>query len=287
MDINQLINENQCVFSALACIFLTVAYVASLYVWRTQHNRDHPSTIKRRFFGVSCVMIIAPFFTQLFLKEHSVQNVDIYVQLGLRLPGLISASVLPLLLTAILFLGPLTMQFLSGTWRIYLEPVYWWSSWQDLVWVRNHVMAPLSEEWVWRACMTPLLLQCLEPMTAVFVGPLLFGIAHLHHMHELMKGGWQFKDALMISTFQLMFTSIFGAYSAFLFLRTGHFVAPLIAHMFCNHMGFPNFSEVGKYPLLQRIIIICNFILGLTLWCYLLFPLTSPDIYDNRLYSVT
>lgn len=40
-------------------------------------------------------------------------------------------------------------------------------------------MAPLSEEWVFRACMMPLLLQCLEPMTAVFVGPVLFGVGKI------------------------------------------------------------------------------------------------------------
>lgn len=71
--------------------------------------------------------------------------------------------------------GLLVLQFRPF---IFLEPLYWFASWQDLVWVRNHVMAPLSEEWVFRACMTPLLLQCLEPMTAVFVGPVLFGIGN-------------------------------------------------------------------------------------------------------------
>lgn len=65
------------------------------------------------------------------------------------------------------------------TVHFFTEPVYWVSSWQDLVWVRNHVMAPLSEEWVFRACMMPLLLQCLEPMTAVIVGPLLFGVGKI------------------------------------------------------------------------------------------------------------
>lgn len=68
---------------------------------------------------------------------------------------------------------------------------------------------------------------------------------------------------------------------------SGHFVAPLAAHMFCNHMGFPNFSEIFYYPLLQRLLIISNFVLGFTMWCYLLTPLTAPQYYDNKLHWVT
>lgn len=89
-------------------------------------------------------------------------------------------------------------------------------------------MAPLSEEWVFRSCMMPLLLQCLDPLTAVFIGPFLFGIgkyifvmikfyfiilliwyvfkidiilfsAHFHHLYELMAAGRSFKSAFLIS----------------------------------------------------------------------------------------
>ncbi|XP_068619164.1 CAAX prenyl protease 2 [Battus philenor] len=278
------VNYDCCIYSISASVFLTFAYVASLYVWKTKFSRDHPSTIKRRFFSVFCIMLLAPCVTWLFLKEETLIRGDMYEQLGLRLSGIIVAFVTPLALTSVLFLGPLTMQFLSGTWRIYIEPLYWMASWQDLTWVRNHIMAPLSEEWVFRACMMPLLLQCLEPFTAVFVGPLLFGIAHFHHIFEQIKSGFDLRTSIMISAFQFMYTSLFGAYSAYLFARTGHFVAPLAAHMFCNHMGFPNFGEIAYYPLTQRLLIISNLVLGFTLWCYMLTPLTEPAYYDNKLH---
>ncbi|KPJ18266.1 CAAX prenyl protease 2 [Papilio machaon] len=277
-------DENGCASSILASVFLTILYVASLYVWRSKLSRDHPTTIKRRFFSVSCVMVLAPIVTWLFLKESTLNKGDMYEQLGLRLSGLLFAFVTPLALTMILFLGPLTMQFLSGAWKIYIHPIYWFASWQDLTWVRNHIMAPISEEWVFRACMMPLLLQCLEPYTAVFVGPLLFGIAHFHHMFEQIKLGLDLRSSIMISAFQFMYTSLFGAYSAYLFLRTGHFVAPLAAHIFCNHMGFPNFGDIPYYPLTQRLLIISNMVLGFTIWCNLLTPLTEPAYYDNKLY---
>ncbi|XP_039757846.1 CAAX prenyl protease 2 isoform X2 [Pararge aegeria] len=287
MDLLNDSDENTCLYSGLACIFLTFSYVGSLYIWRSKLNRDHPRTIKRRFFSVFCMMLIAPIFTFTLVKEETLERGTLREYMGFRLSGMIAALIIPLLLTATLFLGPLTMHFIAGTWRLYTNPVIWISSFQELVWLRNHVMAPISEEWVFRSCMMPLLLQCLDPLTAVFTGPFLFGIAHFHHVHELLSGGHSIKSALFISLFQFSFTTVFGAYSAYLFLRTGHFFAPLVAHVFCNHLGFPNFFEVLRFPLLQRIIIIINYFLGLYLWIYLLVPLTSPSIYGNKLELLT
>ena len=39
--------------------------------------------------------------------------------MGLRIEGLVAASTLPLLLTMILFLGPLSVQLTHGIWKIY------------------------------------------------------------------------------------------------------------------------------------------------------------------------
>ncbi|XP_013183873.2 CAAX prenyl protease 2 isoform X2 [Amyelois transitella] len=276
--------NSSCMASVFACIFLTCSYVASLYVWRSPKNRDHPSTIKKRFFSVFCMMLLAPFITRNFLSEESSSKGTFFEHMGLRMSGLITATFAPLFLTSVLFLGPLCMQYFSGLLKLYAEPMYWLHNWQDLVWIRNHIMAPLSEEWVFRACMMPLLMECLQPFMAIFTGPLLFGIAHFHHMLEQMKSGYDVRSALFVSSFQFSYTSIFGAYSSYLFLRTGHFVAPLLAHIFCNHMGFPNFSGVLCFPPIERAIIIFSFVLGLVLWCVLLVPITNPDLYDNKIY---
>ena len=50
---------------------------------------------------------------------------------------------------------------------------------------------------------------------------------------------------------QFTYTSLFGAYSSYLFLRTGLIYGPLVAHSFCNSMGLPNFGRALKerYPL--------------------------------------
>lgn len=111
--------------------------------------------------------------------------------MGLRTEGIIPAIFMPLFLTMILFLGPLAMKISTGLLKVYIgtfcyfisyhfslisEPSHWKSNLQDLMWLRAHVVAPLSEEFTFRSCMLPLLLQCFAPMTAVFICPLFFGV---------------------------------------------------------------------------------------------------------------
>lgn len=47
--------------------------------------------------------------------------------------------------------------------------------------------------------------------------------------------------ALLRSLFQFGYTSVFGFYAAFLYLRTGSLPAAILAHSFCNWMGLPRF----------------------------------------------
>lgn len=46
-------------------------------------------------------------------------------------------------------------------------------------WLRNQVVAPLTEELVFRACMLPMLVPCAGPSTAIFTCPLFFGVGEL------------------------------------------------------------------------------------------------------------
>lgn len=234
--------------------------------------------------SVFVMMFVSPLFLYVFSGCDMFYKNTIWELLGLRWPGLFLASVVPLLLTMILFLGPLALQALNGLWSLYAEPMYWLSNIGNLIWLRNHIVAPLSEEFTFRACMVPLLLQCFQPLTAVFVCPLFFGVAHFHHMAERLKAGMDLKQALLISCFQFMYTTLFGAYSAYLFLRTGHFVAPFLAHAFCNHMGFPDLVDLMNYTEPKRCLLMLLCIVGLLAWCLLLTPLTNPHWYSNTVY---
>ncbi|XP_044746907.1 CAAX prenyl protease 2 isoform X1 [Coccinella septempunctata] len=271
-----------CLISVLICFLLSVTYVGSLYIWRTAQNRDHPDVVKKRFISVFVMFFISPIFLYIGINKSILDQVPLNILLGLRVKGLLQGIFMPWFLTMILFLGPLAMQTCNGYLKLYTEPMHWISSFKNLLWIRNFLVAPLSEEFTFRSCMMPLLLQCFPPMTVVFTAPLFFGTAHFHHLQERRKMGFSFKSALQISCFQFVFTTLFGAYSAFIFLRTGHFASIFVVHAFCNHMGFPNFEEVANYKGPKKVTIISLFFVGLISWCYLLFPLTEPSWYYNE-----
>ena len=73
---------------------------------------------------------------------------------------------------------------------------------KEMIWIRNYIVAPCSEELVFRACTLALLLQCTEPFRAVFMCPLFFGAAHLHHMLEQIRFGTPWKVAILTSSKQ-------------------------------------------------------------------------------------
>lgn len=83
--------------------------------------------------------------------------------------------------------------------------------------------------------------------------PLMFGVAHVHHLNEFilthMEPGQSYLSAvatpriivngLLQTTFQFGFTTLFGMFVTFVFLRTGNVYSCILAHTFCNWMGLP------------------------------------------------
>lgn len=55
----------------------------------------------------------------MFLTNDLLGNRPLLEMMGLRTSGFYMAFVTPLLLTAILFLGPLSTQAVSGDWKLY------------------------------------------------------------------------------------------------------------------------------------------------------------------------
>ncbi|XP_044077864.1 CAAX prenyl protease 2-like isoform X3 [Siniperca chuatsi] len=148
----------------------------------------------------------------------------------------------------------------------------------DAVWLRNQLVAPVTEELVFRGAMLPMLVPCTGPTTAIFMAPLLFGVAHFHHIIEQ----WHLhKDSmsviLLVSGMQFLYTTVFGAFTAFIFMRTGHVVGPVLCHSFCNSKGLPDISSALQHP--QRSALLFSYLMGLLLFLVLLFPLTDPVFY--------
>lgn len=101
---------------------------------------------------------------------------------------------------------------------------------------------PITEELVFRSLLTPLhLLAHVTPSNIIFLTPLYFGIAHIHHFYEytLTHPHTPLAPALLRSVVQFAYTTIFGWYATFLFLRTGSLPAVVLAHSFCNWCGLP------------------------------------------------
>jgi prenyl protein peptidase len=103
--------------------------------------------------------------------------------------------------------------------------------------------------------MCPLLFTAgFSPGACVGLAALVFGCAHLHHRLD-MRSQW------LIVLVQFTYTSLFGAYSAYLYMRTGHLLPPLVAHAFCNLMGLPDFGAIEHAP--RPWLVRCLFALGL------------------------
>ncbi|XP_073665334.1 CAAX prenyl protease 2 isoform X17 [Tursiops truncatus] len=183
-----------CWVSVFSCLSLACSYVGSLYVWKSELPRDHPAVIKRRFTSVLVVSSLSPLCVLLWRELTGIQpGTSLLTLMGFRLEGIFPAALLPLLLTMILFLGPL-MQLsmdcpcdLADRLKVVLAPRSWARCLTDMRWLRNQVIAPLTEELVFRACMLPMLAPCTGLGPAVFTCPLFFGVAHFHHIFEQLR----------------------------------------------------------------------------------------------------
>ncbi|KAJ0949887.1 putative CPBP intramembrane metalloprotease [Helianthus annuus] len=216
---------------------------------------------------------------------------------GIRLHHTWEAVVFPLCLTSLMYIGSFILKILSiwSSWAEHgdrqidisfhglksgLQNLINWmvSAVYDISVWRMYIVAPVTEELVFRGCMISLLL-CggFKAYTVILLSPVLFSLAHLNHLLEYyMQQNTSLLKASMVVGFQLGYTVIFGSYASFLFVRTGHIAAPLVSHMFCNIMGLPAFFSRRTW------LVSVGFVAGAISFVYLLFPLTSPALYNDR-----
>ncbi|GMH23165.1 hypothetical protein Nepgr_025008 [Nepenthes gracilis] len=290
--------------AVIACTAMSVLYVGILYSPTLIFRLPQPTSFKqfliRRFICAAVSSLVSLFMSSLILLH--VQNwklsyiFDIY---GVRVDHFWRSMVLPLLLTSLMYAGSLLCKFLLllDSWRehgnggISVDGINY-AMQKFLDWMlsvasnvaawRTYVVAPITEELVFRACMIPLLL-CggFKAYHVVFLSPIFFSLAHLNHFLEFysQKNHSLLRASLAVGL-QLGYTVIFGSYGSFLFIRTGHLIAPLAAHIFCNFMGLPLIYSNRK-----GLIISLTFVAGAVGFAGLLFPLTSPDLYNFRTYD--
>ena len=81
---------------------------------------------------------------------------------------------------------------------------------------------------LFRSASVPLMLAAETAVTkTIFLSPVIFGLAHLHHFYEfrVTHPGVPASTGLLRSLLQFTYTSLFGAYATFLHLRTGSLLA--------------------------------------------------------------
>ncbi|KAF2161079.1 hypothetical protein M409DRAFT_69948 [Zasmidium cellare ATCC 36951] len=248
----------------LYAILFTVIFVAPFYLSKTLrttplNSRDSPTVIRARVraVGLSCL-------------ASTVLTVFVLVQYGhasprdvLRLFGMWPFNPLDclkvLLLVMVLYTGPLYETiFVDGGIREFNLKAIKETLWDSPTSNRNVVIAPWAEELVFRSLVISLyLLAKVSPIRIVFVTPLVFGVAHVHHLIEFVQSHTPpgrtlpTSNVLLMgivrSLFQFAYTSLFGFFTAFVYLRTGNVFASITAHMFCNYMGLPRvWGKVGQ-----------------------------------------
>ncbi|XP_008363810.3 CAAX prenyl protease 2-like isoform X2 [Malus domestica] len=267
--------------AVVACAAMALFYVAVLYAPTVILRLPPPPSFKnfmiRRFVCAAISSVVSVIVSALLLPWQAV--------------------VFPLLLTALMYAGSLVLKalMLVSSWtedmnygggfsfeyikNVSQEAVACTRTMASnvLVW-RNYIVAPITEELVFRACMIPLLL-CggFQKSTVIFFCPIFFSLAHLNNLMEVYsKQNHNLIKAFMVIGLQLGYTVVFGSYASFLFIQTGNFLAPVVAHAFCNVMGLPVLVSRGK-----GLIAVAS-VAGIVGFLWLLFPMTYPDLYNDR-----
>lgn len=252
--------------TALLCaLFFTLLYLAPFYLspaLRTSslNSRDAPSIIRARTraVGLTCVACTFIAVALLVIYGHATPR-DVLRLLGIW-PVVALDIFKTIALLAVLFVGPLYESLLvDGDWRSWSPSSLKEAVWDRWTGYRNLIIAPVSEELVFRSLVIAIyLLAKVGATRIVFTTPLVFGLAHVHHLVEFVRShtpaGRTFPpiNVLLIGILQSLvmftYTSLFGFFAAFLYLRTGSLFAAIAAHVFCNWQGVPRVSgRVGQF----------------------------------------
>lgn len=144
-------------------------------------------------------------------------------------------------ITVVLFIGPV-VDYIIRRYRdktLLAWPKHIAQELNNVYGIRNFVIGPVSEELVFRSCIIAVNdYHSWEYL--VFVTPLWFGAAHIHHAYEeYLTREKTIKVILVQTTLHFVITTLFGWYSAYLFVHTGTVYSSIAVHIFCNAIGPP------------------------------------------------
>ncbi|KAL7919257.1 CaaX prenyl protease [Trichoderma austrokoningii] len=232
--------------TAYTFVYVLPLYASSKTRASPNRSRDAPEAIRARIFSVSLsttACSLATFFILRHVCSSSAATCSPLHLMGYWPLGLME-TLKTCFLTGVLFAGPLyECLVVDGLWREWVDGLgplrHVWAEWP--AW-RNYVAGPITEECLFRAAAIPLLLVAGSSLgRVIFLSPVVFGLAHVHHFYEfrVTHPDTPLVAAIARSVIQFAYTSLFGALVSFLFLRTGSLLAAVLVHAFCNAMGLP------------------------------------------------
>ncbi|KAK4227726.1 putative protease [Podospora fimiseda] len=239
-----------------ALIYFIPFYLSPLTRPSPTLSRDAPSVIRARIRSVLISTSICLLTTYFLLLPPTPSSPSPFHLLGFY-PFSFSSTFSPVFLTSLLFLGPLYSYFIIDQgykpWFLSLHQNPIKDCFTNYQSFRNYIIGPITEELLFRSSAIPLLLPLppsITPSKLLYIIPLIFGLSHIHHYYEFtLQNPRVPRTAVFIrSLFQLGFTTLFGAYATFLYLRTGNLYAVCLVHTFCNSMGLPQVWGRVEFP---------------------------------------
>lgn len=294
---------------------LSLSYVVALYLSTdrpvSQKQRNDPQIICQRMKYIVYMCCISIAILPLILSQvinRDLSYTDLILQIGM-IPGYhfngtwnltrwIYNNIRSVTLICVLYMGPIIDLILYYIlYAGYKEILYdFVGNFNDIWGIRNHIFAPITEELVFTGmlltCQMSLLNASLKTwwdLLRFIVEPsFCFGIAHIHHAWEMIQDeeGYSMAHILIITMFQALYTTIFGALSNYIYLVTGgNLWSCILLHGICNLLGFPGGSELAnniRSPMKRRLwnrLYISLLIIGLTCFSCMLFLMTDYSSY--------
>jgi prenyl protein peptidase len=253
------------------CAGFSILFVASLYFLVPRHvqrlGRDDPTQIRWRCFATTIVSAVCLLLSKLLSCEDS-----FVPSLGISL-SVIVHELLSTLVTVghvlVLYLNPMVLSmmlargianrnaaheggmlsFLKSYYAICIGPtvaaLLRTDGNEQFQWVslRNYIMGPITEELVFRcSIITVLQTTGMSDISIIWISPMFFGFAHAHHAFLRYVQGLSLVMVLLQTIFQFAYTTIFGMYASYVYLRTKSVLAVCVCHAFCNVMGLPDLN---------------------------------------------
>lgn len=127
------------------------------------------------------------------------------------------------------------------------------------------IIGPLTEEMIYRSFACTLWEKSgISKMKIIFALPFIFGVSHLNKVF-LTKSltNITLRDFLPYIVV-LIYTTLFGWWESFVWLKTHSYLTCVFLHAFCNYMQFPNFAAALNWghPV-QKIFLYLAYLIGL------------------------